>query len=327
MINGKPYFDKNGEPIHAHGGWMLHHNGWWYWYGEDRRGERYVSCYRCRNLSSNCAQKCTSNENDFTQSDWEFCAVSLSVTSPVKALPGRGATLFTEEENGGRHKVNIERPKVFYHEKSRKFILWAHYENGQDYTKACACVAVSDTPDGEFTYLGSFNPCGCMSRDCTIFTDDDGAVYFLSAAHDNRDLHVYRLTDDGLDIAEQVNTLHVDQYREAPAVFKRNGQYYLITSGCTGWAPNQGGWSVSSSMTGEWSPLHDFGDETTYRSQSAFVLPLADGETGQMKYYYIGDRWGGGGLNYFNSTYVVLEIQFSKDGAPFIDFTEIAPIL
>ena len=27
-------------------------------------------------------------------------------------------------------------------------------------------------------------------------------------------------------------------FNEAPAVFKHAGKYYLITSGCTGWAPN-----------------------------------------------------------------------------------------
>jgi len=44
MINGKPYLDTDGNPIHAHGGWMLDHGGYTYWYGEDRRENHYVSC-------------------------------------------------------------------------------------------------------------------------------------------------------------------------------------------------------------------------------------------------------------------------------------------
>ena len=36
-INGTVWKDINGNPIHAHGGWILFHGGWYYWYGEDRR--------------------------------------------------------------------------------------------------------------------------------------------------------------------------------------------------------------------------------------------------------------------------------------------------
>ncbi len=27
LQNGKPYYDENGEVLHAHGGWILPHNG------------------------------------------------------------------------------------------------------------------------------------------------------------------------------------------------------------------------------------------------------------------------------------------------------------
>jgi len=78
-----------------------------------------------------------------------------------------------------------------------------------------------------------------MSRDCTLFQDDDGTAYFISAARDNADLHIYRLSDDYLSIDEHVKTLWPGQYREAPAMIKREGIYFLVTSGCTGWTPNQ----------------------------------------------------------------------------------------
>ena len=50
LQNGKPYYDENGEVLHAHGGWILPHNGIYYWYGEDRRDNTYVSCYKSRDL-------------------------------------------------------------------------------------------------------------------------------------------------------------------------------------------------------------------------------------------------------------------------------------
>ena len=51
--------------------------------------------------------------------------------------------------------------------------MWAHVESA-DYSKACAGVAVSDSPTGTFTYVGSFRPNGAMSRDQTVFVDDNG---------------------------------------------------------------------------------------------------------------------------------------------------------
>lgn len=45
MENGKVWLDTEGKPIHAHGGCRLKFNGKIYWYGEDRRGDNYISCY------------------------------------------------------------------------------------------------------------------------------------------------------------------------------------------------------------------------------------------------------------------------------------------
>ena len=69
-------------------------------------------------------------------------------------------------------------------------------------------------------------------------------------------------------------------------------------------------------MTGRWSLLRDFGDRTTFGSQSAFVY--REGE----RTWYVGDRWMGGEPKYFESTYVALEIQFDGEGNPFIEWTE-----
>ena len=51
----------------------------------------------------------------------------------------------------------LERPKVIYNEKTKKFVMWAHVESA-DYSKACAGVAVSDSPTGTFTYVAASVP-------------------------------------------------------------------------------------------------------------------------------------------------------------------------
>lgn len=286
LKNGTIWNDVDGNPIHAHGGYILFHEGWYYWYGEDRRDRNYVSCYRSRNLA-----------------DWEFRNHILTMDSRTE--PYRVRTKLQLQGDGGV-KVNLERPKVLYNEQTGKFVLWAHFENGLDYTQAAAAIATCDAPDGEFVYHGHFNPYGFMSRDCTLFRDDDGTAYFISAARDNADLHIYRLTDDYMNVDALVHRLWQGEFREAPAVTKINGLYYMLSSFCTGWAPNQGKYAFAESIEGRWSRLTEIGDETTYGSQPAFILQK-DGRV-----LYFGDRWGGDGEKYFTSSYVVYPLELEN---------------
>ena len=300
--NGEPWLDTDGNVIHAHGGHMLHHDGWWYWYGENRTENNYVSCYRTKDFKS-----------------FEFRGNIITTETPTEGYRVQtDLSLAGKNADGTIHKVNLERPKVLWCERTKKFVLWFHYENGVDYHDARCAVASSDYPDHGFVYHGSFNPFGDMARDCTLFMDGEDA-YFTAASRDNRDLHVWKLTKDFMSVSKLVNNLFQNESREAPAFFKKDGRYYLLTSYCTGWAPNQGKWSSSDSIDGEWEINEKFGDETTFRSQPAFVLEK-DG-----KLIYFADRWGGNG-HYNDSTYVVLEIKFREDGSPYIEYSDEAAL-
>ena len=300
--NGEPWLDTDGNVIHAHGGHMLHHGGWWYWYGENRTENNYVSCYRTKDFKS-----------------FEFRGNIITTETPTEGYRVQtDLSLAGKNADGTIHKVNLERPKVLWCERTKKFVLWCHYENGVDYHDARCAVASSDYPDHGFVYHGSFNPFGDMARDCTLFMDGEDA-YFTAASRDNRDMHVWKLTKDFMSVSKLVNNLFQNESREAPAFFKKDGRYYLLTSYCTGWAPNQGKWSSSDSIDGEWEINEKFGDETTFRSQPAFVLEK-DG-----KFIYFADRWGGNG-HYNDSTYVVLEIKFREDGSPYIEYSDEAAL-
>lgn len=300
--NGEPWLDTDGNVIHAHGGHMLHHDGWWYWYGENRTENNYVSCYRTKDFKS-----------------FEFRGNIITTETPTEGYRVQtDLSLAGKNADGTIHKVNLERPKVLWCERTKKFVLWCHYENGVDYHDARCAVASSDYPDHGFVYHGSFNPFGDMARDCTLFMDGEDA-YFAAASRDNRDLHVWKLTKDFMSVSKLVNNLFQNESREAPAFFKKDGRYYLLTSYCTGWAPNQGKWSSSDSIDGEWEINEKFGDETTFRSQPAFVLEK-DG-----KFIYFADRWGGNG-HYNDSTYVVLKIKFREDGSPYIEYSDEAAL-
>jgi hypothetical protein len=53
----------------------------------------------------------------------------------------------------------IERPKVVYNKKTKKFVMWMHVD-ANDYSYSQAGVAISDNPGGPYKYLGSVKPNG-----------------------------------------------------------------------------------------------------------------------------------------------------------------------
>lgn len=289
VINGVQWADTSGNPIQAHGGGMLKVDGYYYWFGENRNpdGTFYaVSAYRSQDLMR-----------------WEFVNHVLRETS-----------------GPGLDPANIERPKVVFNASTNKYVMWMHWENGMHYGEARAAVASSSTVTGDYTYHGSERPLvdsgvvdhdrpGYMSRDCTLFVDDDGKAYFLSATNENYDLNLYLLTPDYLKIDRLVTVLFKGGHREAPALFKRNGVYFLLTSGATGWSPNQAQYATSKSISSGWSAMTNVGDNTTYHSQSTYVLPIQG--TAGTAYLYLGDRWGGAWSGSVNeSMYVWQPISF-----------------
>lgn len=275
LKNGAPLTDISGKTINAHGGGFLKIGSYYYWIGENRKNGVFVSCYRSKDLIN-----------------WEF----------------RG-DLLTRNSHPELDKANIERPKVIFNNKTKQFVMWMHYEYGRDYSYARAAIAVSDDIEKPFRFIKSFRPFGNMARDCTLFKDDDGTAYFFAAARENYDMIMYKLTDDYLDAKEQVATLWPGGHREAPALTKRGNYYFFISSGCTGWAPNQAKYAYARSVTGPWSDLIDLGNSTTYDSQSTYILPIEGTKT--TSYLYVGDRWDAN--QYHNSTYIFLPLTFKSD--------------
>jgi hypothetical protein len=144
--------------------------------------------------------------------------------------------------------------------------------------------------------------------------DTDGKAYFISASNENYDLNLYLLKSDYLSIDSLAAVLFKGGHREAPALWKRNNVYFLLTSAATGWSPNQAQYATSSSLTTGWTGWANVGDSTTFYSQSTFVLPV-QGDSGTA-YLYMGDRWAGAWSEPVNnSTYIWLPISFSSNTA------------
>ena len=128
---------------------------------------------------------------------------------------------------------------------------------------------------------------GQMSRDMTLFKDDDGTAYHVFASEDNSTMHVAELTGDYLDYSGRWWRVAENEWTEAPAVCKKDGWYYIIGSGCTGWKPNMARCYRARSMKGPWefmgnpckggvNPANGLGPEKTWGGQSNYILKVSD---------------------------------------------------
>ena len=273
---GKVWRDIDGDVINAHGGGMLHHKGIYYWYGEIKKGPTRLvpdlgwEAYRVEAQGISCY-----SSKDLTH--WKNEGMVL----PAKA----------QDSSHDLHISNtIERPKVIFNASTKQFVMWMHVDD-ETYSYARAGVAVSETPTGPFRYLGSVRPNGNVSRDMTVFQDDDGQAYLIYTTDNNHAVHACALSEDYLSPTTNDERI-LNQSREAPAVFKYQHRYYLITSGVTGWDPNEAAWAVADSVLGRWrvggNPCVGPGADSTFGAQSTYVMPLPHRPD---TFIFMADRW------------------------------------
>jgi len=278
---GQEWLDSAGRPIQAHGGGVMYvaETHTYYWYGENKDGATKYSPKQGTARVDVLGISCYSSKDLWT---WHYLGLALKAERRDKSSD----LYFTNV---------VERPKVIYNDRTKQYIMWMHIDNA-NYSKAAVGVAVSPNPEGPFEYVGSKRPHGCDSRDMTIFQDDDGEAYLIYSSLGNSELHIGPLTEDYMDVVERGSQkVLVKERREAPAVFKHHGMYYMVTSGCTGWAPNGALVHAAESMLGPWVTLGDpcVGGEEEFRSftffsQGTFVLPLPGLEN---TFIFMADRW------------------------------------
>lgn len=262
---GKIWPDNNGVHINAHGGGILYQNKTYYWFGEHKiaggAGNRAmvgVHCYSSKDLYN-----------------WKDEGIALSVSTDTTSDIAKGCIL--------------ERPKVIYNKKTKKYVMWFHLELlGQGYKAARTGLATSDKVTGPYQFIKSYRPnegkmpfypegtpesekvncanpttksdgffCrdlpgGQMARDMSVFVDDDGKAYHIFSAEENFTLDIAELSDDYTSHTGKFARVYAGHQTEAPALFKHKGTYYMIGSGTTGWAPNPARWFSAKSIWGPW---------------------------------------------------------------------------
>lgn len=132
-------------------------------------------------------------------------------------------------------------------------------------------------------------------------------------------MQIAELTDDYQGHTGRYIRIFPGGHNEAPAIFKHDGLYWMITSGCTGWDPNEARMFSATSIWGPWtqhpSPMVGPDAEKTFGGQSTFVLPVGEGQ-----YIFMADVWKPKSLMY--SAYIWLPIRFNEAGMPVIEWKD-----
>ncbi len=333
---GEIWEDNNGVHINAHGGGMLFHDGRYWWFGE----------HKTEGTEGNTAQvgvHCYSSTDLY---NWTDEGIALHVSDDPESLIVRGCILerpkvihnertgkfvmwFHLEPKGMGYGGAMSGVAVADHITGPYTFLRAgrvnpgHYpENVLPLHKQPVRQEVLDRnlfggnlegehPDS-LNILGRDVKTGQMARDMTLFVDDDGKAYHIYSSESNSTLHIAELSDDYLSHTGRYVRVFINRYMEASALFKKEGKYYYIGSGCTGWQPNAARSAVAPSIWGPWTELGNpcVGDktETTYDSQSTYILPV-QGKPGTL--LYLGDRWRPD--NAIDGRYIWLPVTFEQD--------------
>lgn len=254
--NGMPWFDDRGNIVNAHGACIVEDGGKYYLFGEWKSDKSNAfpgfSCYSSEDLVS-----------------WKFERVVLSV-QPDGIL--------------GPNRVG-ERVKVMKCPSTGEYVMYMHADD-MKYMDPHIGYATCKTINGEYKLQGPLLYGGKPIKkwDMGTFQDLDGEGYLL--------IHhgpIYRLSDDYRSVEAQV--ANVKGLGESPAMLKKNGLYYLLSSNLTSWEKNDNFYFTAPKIEGPWTKQGLFCPEgkLTYNSQSTFVFPLKRGnDTIPM---FMGDRW------------------------------------
>lgn len=339
IANGEQIIDTDGNPVNCHGGGFLTVGDTTYWYGEQRPSDIAdpqlgVSCYSTTNfkdwtnrgivlpVSENGADGLTPGciverpkviYNDKTGKyvlwfhhelpgrgyEAAHCGVAVSdkPTGPFTLLRSSRA-------NAGVYPLNF--PDSLHGKHAS-----VDFDNLEWWTPEWQLMV------DEGLFVDRDREGGQMSRDMTLYVDEDGKAYHIYSSEENLTLHIAELTDDYTAHTGKYIRIFPGGHNEAPTIFKSNGEYWMITSGCTGWAPNKARMMHASDIMGEWTmaddtPFTGEGADSTFGAQGTYIVEIG----GQP--VFVADIWKPENLK--DSRTLWLPIETDADGLPTIPY-------
>ena len=299
------WHDTDGNIINASDGGIIYANGKYHWYGLAFRPLPFLS-------GPNGGQMTDVGVVMYESSDllnWKYEGVILEVsTDPASELYA---------------PLRFERPKIIYNDKTGTYVLWCHFVKypGNHGTGTGECdmgLAVCDCVNGKYKWLGYSRPIDEKGwvRDMTVYKDIDGCAYLIYDRHtkeqiEDRCLYVVKLSDDYLSFTNTYKRIDTAPWREAPVVVYKNGYYYIVTSGLTGWETNQAKAFRTRHLLEEWEeigdPCVDDFTHTTFNTQgsNAFCVEGKDTQIIMLERHNT--------KSFLKSSYIWLPIEFNEN--------------
>lgn len=283
IVPGETWKDVGGKSIEAHAAAITQVDGVYYWSGTDQWEFDAVTLYSSTDLEN-----------------WKFeNRIIRSADSP----------LFSSS------RLTYGPACIAHNSKLNEYILFLVTDT-KEFSDGKMVVASCPTINGNYKVLGTFyGASNSRIRDFVVY-QDGGKTYLIYYSQDASDVCIDELDDDFQSVRSRVCKLNAG-VREAPCPFKKDGVYYMYTSGQSGWGATQGMYQTATSLAGPWSGLKKFGDATTYKSQGRCIFPVAG--TRETTFVYAGDRWWPKGT-YDSSRYVWLPIKFGPNSTMSMDW-------
>jgi hypothetical protein len=294
------HFSTAGDAIDAHDGEIAYFNGVYYLYG---------TSYDCG--------------FEWGNKQAPFCGFKSYSSTDLVNWTDRGP-LFDAKSDVWQMRCNGStygcfRPHVIYNRKTKRYVLWINvYDNVSGYR-----VFTSANPTGPFAEqaqpkLGVNNDApsaGLNNGDHDTFVDDDGTAYLAYTDWRSKGaIVIEQLSKDYLTGTGKLVKNITSGQTEAPALFKRNGTYYLLYSDpncgyCSGTGTS---YKTAPSPLGPWSEGKKISDNSC-GGQPSFVSTFALA-TGNV-YLYGSDLWNNGAKNEALANYFWAPLSFNADGS------------
>ncbi|ASU36260.1 Glycosyl hydrolases family 43 [Mucilaginibacter xinganensis] len=293
-------FSRVGDAIDAHDGEIALFNGVYYLYG---------TSYDCGFSWGNkqapfCGFKVYSS-TDLV--NWADRGLLFDATTPVWQSRCNGST------------YGCFRPHVIFNKITNLYVLWINvYDNVSGYR-----VFTGKSPAGPFTEVAeprlavnSDAPAaGLNNGDHDTFVDDDGTGYLAYTDWRTKGSIVIEKLDDTYTTGTGVCIKTVTTgSTEAPALFKRNGIYYVVYSdpNCGYCSGTGASYRTASSPLGPWSEGKKISDNSC-GGQPSFVstIKLAGGSI----FLFGSDLWNNAAKNEALANYYWAPLSFNADGS------------
>ncbi len=347
---GELWPDNRGEHINAHGGGVLAYGHTFYWYGEHKADTTSsamvgVTCYSSHNLVDWTYEGVALPVVDKKGHDIERGCVLERPKVIYNAATGKFVMWFHLELKGrgyseARYGVAVSDSPTgpFRYLRSGRVnpgkyaisctatdllkldtLTTDHFKTWwtKEWYDAVAAGMFMKRDAIAHTEAGHSHPAGQMARDQTVFVDDDGHAYHIYSSEENMTIQIAELTDDYTAHTGRYTRVAAGGMNEAPAVMKKDNTYWMITSGCTGWDPNEARMFSAPSIWGPWTqhpnPCRGPLAEKTFNGQSTFILRVGD------HYIFMADIWRP--RHPSDARYIWLPIRFEK-GTPVIEWKD-----